>query len=109
VAGARQGDREERRTRDCSSEGVAYLTPAERRDSEEGEAGTRAGWPARAQVGRLHRQVESVSGARVGATREEWASALTSRPPEQADAARLEQLWRGHGQIENGLCTMCAT
>ena len=24
-------------------------------------------------------------------------------PPEQADAARLDQRWRGHWQIENGL------
>ncbi len=28
---------------------------------------------------------------------------MTSLPPDQADAARLEQLWRGHWQIENGL------
>jgi predicted transposase YbfD/YdcC len=103
VAGARHGDREERRTLDCSTEVVAYLTQAERLDSEEGEAGTIAGWPALAQVCRIHREVEYVSGARVGATREEWAYALTSLPPEQADAARLEQLWRGHWQIENGL------
>ncbi|MGZ3663948.1 MAG: transposase [Ktedonobacterales bacterium] len=60
--------------------------------------------PRSAQVCRIHREVEYVSGARVGTTRqEEWAYALTSVPSEQADAARLEQLWRGHWQIENGL------
>jgi hypothetical protein len=31
------------------------------------------------------------------------ASRLTSLPPQQASAARLEQLGRGHWQIENGL------
>jgi hypothetical protein len=62
-----------------------------------------AGWSGLAQVCRLHREVEVVSGAQAGTIREGWAYALTSLPPEQADAARLEQLWRGHGQIENGL------
>ena len=71
--------------------------------AEQGEAGTIAGWPALAQVCRIHREVEYVSGAPAGTTREEWAYALTSLPPEQATAARLEQLWRGHWQIENGL------
>jgi predicted transposase YbfD/YdcC len=103
VAGARHGDREERRTLDCSTEVVPSLRQRERLDVEEGEAGTIAGWPALAQVCRIHREVEYVSGAQAGTTREEWAYALTSLPPEQADAARLEQLWRGHWQIENGL------
>lgn len=103
VAGARHGDREERRTLECSSEVVAYLAQPERLDSQEGEAGTIAGWPALAQVCRIHREVEFVSGAQAGTIREEWAYALTSLPPEQADAARLEQVWRGHWQIENGL------
>lgn len=44
-----------------------------------------------------------MSGAKAGTTREEWAYALTGLPPDQATAARLEQLWRGHWQIENGL------
>ena len=74
-----------------------------RLDLEEGEAGTIAGWHALAQVCRIHREVEYVSGARAGETTNEWAYALTSLPPEQADATRLEQLWRGHWQIENGL------
>src|SRR5450755_3910431 len=59
---------------------------------------------------RIHRAVEDVvedvledvSGAHAGATREEWAFALTSLPPDQAAAARREQLWRGHWPIENG-------
>ena len=80
----------------------ARAEPA-RLDLEEGEAGTIAGWHALAQVCRIHREVEYVSGARAGETTNEWAYALTSLPPEQADATRLEQLWRGHWQIENGL------
>jgi predicted transposase YbfD/YdcC len=103
VAGKRHGDREERRTLECSTEVVAYLAQPERLDAEDGEAGTIAGWPALAQVCRIHREVEYVSGAKAGTTREEWAYALTSLPPDQATAARLEQLWRGHWQIENGL------
>jgi predicted transposase YbfD/YdcC len=103
VAGQRHGDREERRTLECATEVVAYLAQAERLDAQEGEAGTLAGWPALAQVCRIHREVAYVSGTHAGTTRQEWAYALTSLPPEQADAARLEQLWRGHWQIENGL------
>ena len=103
VAGVRHGDREERRTLEASTEVVPYLARRERLDAEEGEAGTIAGWPALAQVCRIHREVEYVSGARAGGTTSEWAYALTSLPPQQADAARLEQLWRGHWQIENGL------
>lgn len=103
VAGDRHGDREERRTLEVSTEVVPYLAQRERLDPEEGEAGTIAGWHALAQVCRIHREVEYVSGERAGDTTSEWAYALTSLPPEQADAARLEQLWRGHWQIENGL------
>ena len=107
--GERHGDREERRTLECSTEVVSYLAQPERRDAEDaeagedGEAGTIAGWPALAQVCRIHREVEYVSGVHAGATRQAWAYALTSLPPEQADAARLEQVWRGHWLIENGL------
>jgi predicted transposase YbfD/YdcC len=103
VVGDRHGDREERRTLECSTELVPYLAQAERLDAEAGEAGTIAGWPQLAQVCRIHREVEYVSGAKAGTCRQEWAYALTSLPPEQADAARLEHLWRGHWQIENGL------
>jgi predicted transposase YbfD/YdcC len=103
VAGLRHGDREERRTLEVSTEVVSYLAQRERLDAEEGEAGTIAGWPALAQVCRIHREVEYVSGAQVGTTRQQWSYALTSLAPEHADAARLEQLWRGHWQIENGL------
>jgi predicted transposase YbfD/YdcC len=105
--GDRHGDREERRTLDCSTEVVAYLAVPEALDSVEGEAGTRAGWPPLApvcrQVCRIVREVEYVSGTRAGQTRRAVAYALTSLPPEQADPARLAQLWRGHWQIENGL------
>jgi predicted transposase YbfD/YdcC len=103
VVGDRHGAREERRTLECSTEVVPYLAQAERLDAEEGDAGTIAGWSGLAQVCRIHREVEFVSGAQAGTAREEWSFALTSLPPEQADAARLEQLWRGHWQIENGL------
>jgi predicted transposase YbfD/YdcC len=103
VVGDRHGDREERRTLECSTEVVSYLAHPERRDAEQAEAGAIAGWTGLAQVCRLHREVEYVSGAQAGATREEWSYALTSLPPEQADARRLEQVWRGHWQIENGL------
>jgi predicted transposase YbfD/YdcC len=103
VVGDRHGDREERRTLECSTEVVPYLAQRERLDAEEGEAGTIAGWPGLAQVCRIHREVEFVSGRQAGTTRQEWSYALTSLPPEQADAARLEHLWRGHWQIENGL------
>lgn len=103
VVGARYGDHEERRTLECSTEVVPYLAHAERLDAEEGEAGTIAGWSGLAQGCRIHRDVEYISGAQAGTTREEWSYALTSLSPQQADAARLEQLWRGHWQIENGL------
>jgi predicted transposase YbfD/YdcC len=103
VGGERHGDREERRTLECSTDVVPYLAQAERLDTEAGEAGTIAGWPQRAQVCRIQREVEYVSGPHAGTTREAWAYALTSLPPEQANAVRLEQLWRGHWQIENGL------
>jgi hypothetical protein len=103
VVGDRQGDREERRTLEGSTEVVPSLAQAERLDAEEGEAGTSAGWPALAQVCRLHREVEYVRGEKAGTTHQEWGYVLTSLPPEQADAARLERLWRGHRQIENGL------
>ncbi len=99
VASDRHGDREERRTLECSSEVVPYLAHAGRLDAEAGEGD----WAGLAQVCRIHREVEYVSGRQAGTTREEWAYALTSVPPEQADAARLERVWRGHWQIENGL------
>jgi len=47
--------------------------------------------------------VEYSSGLKAGTCPEEWAYALTSLAPEQADPARLERLWRGHWPIENGL------
>ena len=103
VAGKRHGDREERRTLETSTEVVAYLAASEALDAEEGEAGTIADWPSLGQVCRIHREVEYVTGPQHGTTRHEWAYALTSLPSDRADAARLEQSWRGHWQIENGL------
>jgi hypothetical protein len=103
VGGDRHGDREERRTLESSTEVVAYLAQPEALDPEEGEAGMIGGWPALAQVCRIYREVEYVSGAHAGTCRGQWAYALTSLPPAQADARRLERLWRGHWQIENGL------
>ena len=67
VAGARHGDREERRTLECSTELVPYLAQAElvpylaqaeRLDVAEGEAGTIAGWSGLAQICRIHREVQ---------------------------------------------------
>ncbi len=72
-------------------------------DPEEGEAGTIAGWRSLAQVCRIYREVEYVSGQRAGECRRDRAYALTSVPPAQADADCLERLWRGHWQLENGL------
>jgi predicted transposase YbfD/YdcC len=104
VGGDRHGNREERRTLEVSTEVMAYLAQPEAMDPEEGEPETIAGWPALGKVCRILREVEYVSGARAGqCQRQEWAHALTSLPPAQADAARLHQLWRGHCQIENGL------
>jgi hypothetical protein len=103
VVGDRHGNREERRTLECSHEVATYLAQPERLDPEEGEAGTIAGWPALAQVCRIVREVEVVRGQHTVGYRREVGYALTSLPPEQADAARLEQRWRGHWQIENGL------
>jgi hypothetical protein len=102
VGGDRQGDREERRTVEASTQVVSDLAQLETVDPQDGEAGTIADWPALGQVCRSRREVEDVSGRRAGDGHEPWASALTSLAPEQADPARLERLWRGHGQIENG-------
>ncbi len=46
VAGARQGDREERRPLECATAVVSSLAQPEAVDPEEGEAGTMAGGPA---------------------------------------------------------------
>ena len=103
VGGDRHGDREERRTLEVSTEVVASLAQPEALHPAEGEAGAIAGWPALAQVCPIVREVAYVSGARAGQTQREVAYALTSLTPAHADAARLEHLWRGHWQIENGL------
>ena len=53
-------------------------------------------WPHLAQVCRLERITHTKGG-----TRRETVYAVTSLPPEKADAARLLELWRGHWGIEN--------
>jgi hypothetical protein len=78
VGGERHGDREERRTLEVSTEVVAYLAQPEAMESDDGAAGTIAGWPALGQVCRIQREVEYVSGRRAGDRHEEWAYALTS-------------------------------
>jgi predicted transposase YbfD/YdcC len=103
VVGSRHGNREERRTLECSTEVVPYLAQDERLDVEEGEAGMIAGWIGLGQVCHIVREIEVASGTQAGTMRREVSYALTSLPPEQADAARLERLWRGHWQVENGL------
>jgi hypothetical protein len=66
-----------------------------------GEAGVHATpWPHLAQVLRVRRQ--RVNG-QTGDIQEEVSYAITSLGPEQADAARLLELRRGHWGIENKL------
>lgn len=99
VEGDRHGDREERRTLEASTEVATYLCEAET-GPEEDQIGA---WPEVSQVCRVHREVEYVSGRRTGTCTSEWAYALTSLTPTQADPSRLLQVWRGQWQIENGL------
>ena len=99
VEGDRHGDREERRTLEASTEVVAYLGEPETGPEDE-QIG---GWPGLGQVCRLHREVEYVSGRRAEEKTSEWAYALTSLTPAQADPSRLLHIWRGQWQIENGL------
>lgn len=53
-------------------------------------------WPHLAQVCRTERIVHHQ-----GRTRRELAYAVTSLSPQQADPARLLELWRGHWGVEN--------
>ena len=53
-------------------------------------------WPHLAQVCWVERIVH-----RKGRTRREVAYAVTSLPPQEADPARLLELWRGHWGVEN--------
>lgn len=99
MEGDRHGDREERRTLEASTEVVAYVRETETGPEDE-QIG---GWPGLGQVCRLHREVEYVSGRQAGTCTSEWAYALTSLTPAQADPSRLLQIWRGQWQIENGL------
>jgi predicted transposase YbfD/YdcC len=99
IEGDRHGDREERRTLEASTEVVAYLSEPEPGAEKE----QIVGWPGLGQVCRVHREVEYISGQRTGASTSEWAYALTSLTPVQADPSRLLHIWRGQWQIENGL------
>ena len=53
-------------------------------------------WPHLAQVCRMERITHGK-----GRVRRELAYAVTSLPPEEADATKLLELWRGHWGIEN--------
>jgi len=55
-------------------------------------------WPGVAQVCRVEMTVRTATE-----TTHEVGYAITSVPPEQADAAVLLQWWRGHWKIENRL------
>ncbi len=55
-------------------------------------------WPGLEQVCCVER-----TGWHKGRETVEWACAITSLPPECADAARLLEIWRGHWGIENRL------
>ena len=57
-------------------------------------------WPHLAQALCLEREVTALA---TGEVRRERAYAVTSLPPELADAAALLRLWRGHWGIENRL------
>jgi hypothetical protein len=57
-------------------------------------------WPGLAQALCLEREVVRLN---TGEVRRERAYAVTSVPPEQADAGALLTLWRGHWGIENQL------
>jgi predicted transposase YbfD/YdcC len=81
VASSRHGDRRERRTLRASAALNGYLR-----------------WPHVGQVCAVERRV-----TRKGRTTVEAGYAITSLPPEQADARRLLELWRGHWSIENRL------
>lgn len=83
VSFGQHGDRHERRTLLAS----AALT----------EAGYLR-WPHAGQVCAIQREV-----TRKGKTTVEWGYAVTSLPPDQANARRLLDLWRGHWSIENKL------
>lgn len=109
VEGQRHGDREERRTLELSQEIAPYLAaPPGAGSGSENENG-HGDWPGLTHVARVVREVEYVSGKRVGqTTREEayalvgWVSPLNT-PPLPATPARVLAAWQGHWQIENGL------
>lgn len=59
-------------------------------------------WPHLQQVCRVERERALVRGGRVVKREVEVSYALTSAPPERADAAALLRDWRGHWHIEHG-------
>jgi predicted transposase YbfD/YdcC len=77
----RRGDRQEERTLRASTILNAYLD-----------------WPHLGQVCTVERVI-----TRKGRTTHETAYAITSLTPQQANAARLATIWRGHWGIENRL------
>jgi hypothetical protein len=66
-----------------------------------GEAGTHgSAWPHLTQVGRVRRRRVTV---RTGEVEDEVSDAITSLPPQRADAAKLLTLLRDHWGSENKL------
>ena len=59
-------------------------------------------WPHVRQVCRIERERLQVRRGRVVAKEVEVSYAVTSRPPQRADAADLLRANRGHWRIENG-------
>lgn len=59
------------------------------------------GWPHLAQVCRVERRRETVRGGQAIKAEAEVTYAITSLPPERADAAALLRALRGHWGIEN--------
>jgi hypothetical protein len=68
-----------------------------------GSAGTvGAPWPAVAQLVRVERQRDLLRGGQVVKRTHEVSYALTSLPPDRANAAAILAALRGHWRIENG-------
>lgn len=59
------------------------------------------GWPHLAQICRLERWRQQVRQGQIVTTEHEVSYAITSAPPERADATALLRTIRGHWSIEN--------
>ena len=77
----------------------ALTDPARNARAEEA-GGHETPWPHLAQVGRVRRQRVKVQ---TGEMQEEVSYGITSLGPDEADAARLLEMRRGHWGIENRL------